>query len=67
MVYQTSPSSLYVTGLSHAYPQHSYGPKDFDDLVKRLYPEYATSPGYVHVSQLPLATADHAIAAASKN
>jgi hypothetical protein len=59
MVRPINTSSLYITGLSHAYPEHSYGPKEFEDVVKRLYPQYATSPGYVLLFQSMLFIANY--------
>jgi type III polyketide synthase len=35
----TNPSITYIAGLAHSYPQYSFGPKEFEDYVARLYPK----------------------------
>ncbi|KAH3912494.1 hypothetical protein HBI56_205790 [Parastagonospora nodorum] len=52
MVHKINSSGLYITGLAHAYPEHSFGPDEFQDYVARLYPEYRTSPGLQKLMKL---------------
>ncbi|KAH8732046.1 thiolase-like protein [Phaeosphaeriaceae sp. PMI808] len=45
MAYENNTSSLYITGLAHAYPSHSYSPEEFHELIERLYPNHTSSLG----------------------
>jgi hypothetical protein len=52
MIYHSSTNGIYVTGLAHAYPQHSFGPKEFEGYVTRLYSDYNKSPGYIRTRKV---------------
>ncbi|KAF2826656.1 thiolase-like protein [Ophiobolus disseminans] len=52
MVRSLNIRSLYITGLAHEYPSHSFGRKDFENLIKKLYPTYSTSLGLKKLVQL---------------
>lgn len=45
MSHVANTDGLYVTGLAHAYPPHSYGPEQFEDIIQNLYPNWSTTPG----------------------
>jgi type III polyketide synthase len=54
MINHSSTNAIYVTGLAHAYPQHSLGPKEFEENIARLYPNHTTSPGYIHTREIEM-------------
>jgi len=45
MTRSSKPSTVYVTGLAHEYPQFSVKQEQFQELIETLYPEHSNAKG----------------------